>query len=294
MIVYGSHRRGRNGVFIFHSDHAKKSMEKGFDMYQAREKIQNIILLFADMICFLCSYFGGGYLWLVNFRDVSVENMKSELFESIGIVLLVYMLIMLFSDIETDFIKRSTWMDLLAGVKASVILIFVTALTIFLQHNNADASRGVYFCIAGINLVLFYVAHVVIKYYLLKIYRNKRATNQVFLVTTSDRVEEILSDLENAKDWAHRLASIAIIDDNQVGKWYGILKERCIVQTITFGQVCMVICLRRMYRRRYNHTLTVEGDTRNYGRQKNIHFILKSAIHQEVIESIIFEIKYEI
>ena len=269
-------------------------MEKGFDMYQAREKIQNIILLFADMICFLCSYFGGGYLWLVNFRDVSVENMKSELFESIGIVLLVYMLIMLFSDIETDFIKRSTWMDLLAGVKASVILIFVTALTIFLQHNNADASRGVYFCIAGINLVLFYVAHVVIKYYLLKIYRNKRATNQVFLVTTSDRVEEILSDLENAKDWAHRLASIAIIDDNQVGKWYGILKERCIVQTITFGQVCMVICLRRMYRRRYNHTLTVEGDTRNYGRQKNIHFILKSAIHQEVIESIIFEIKYEI
>lgn len=195
-------------------------MEKGFDMYQAREKIQNIILLFADMICFLCSYFGGGYLWLVNFRDVSVENMKSELFESIGIVLLVYMLIMLFSDIETDFIKRSTWMDLLAGVKASVILIFVTALTIFLQHNNADASRGVYFCIAGINLVLFYATHVVIKYYLLKIYRNKRATNQVFLVTTSDRVEEILSDLENAKDWAHRLASIAIIDDNQVGKWY--------------------------------------------------------------------------
>ncbi len=40
--------------------------------------------------------------------------------------------------------------------------------------------------------------------------------------------------------------------------------------------------------------MTVEGDTRNYGRQKNIHFILKSAIHQEVIESIIFEIKYEI
>lgn len=36
------------------------------------------------------------------------------------------------------------------------------------------------------------------------------------------------------------------------------------------------------------------GDTRNYGRQKNIHFILKSVIRQEVIESIIFEIKYEI
>lgn len=36
------------------------------------------------------------------------------------------------------------------------------------------------------------------------------------------------------------------------------------------------------------------GGIRNYGQQKNIQFILKSAIHQEKIESIIFKIKYEI
>ena len=34
-------------------------------MYQTREKIQSIILLLADLICFAVSYFGGGYLWLV-------------------------------------------------------------------------------------------------------------------------------------------------------------------------------------------------------------------------------------
>lgn len=189
-------------------------------MYQSREKIQNIILLLADMICFVISYFGGGYLWLVGFRNVSVADMKVELLDSIGIVFVAYMLVMLFSDLENNFTRRSAYMDLWAGTKASVILIFVTALTIFLQHNNADASRGVYFCIAALNLLLYFLSHVVIKYYLLKIYRNKRATNQVFLVTTSDRVEDILTELENSKDWAHRLTSIAVIDDNQVGKWY--------------------------------------------------------------------------
>lgn len=189
-------------------------------MYQSREKIQNVILLLADMACFLLSYFGGGYVWLVWYRKVSVENMKTELMQSLGIVLAVYMLVMLFSDIESNFIKRSTWMEFWAGLKASVLLIFVTALTIFLQHNNADASRGVYFCIAGMNLALFFLAHVVLKYYLLRIYRYKRATNQVFLVTTADRVEDILVELENSNDWAHRLSSIAVIDDNQVGKWY--------------------------------------------------------------------------
>ena len=89
-----------------------------------------------------------------------------------------------------------------------------------MQHRNAEASRGVYFCIAGINLVLFFAVHVILKYYLLKVYRNKRATNQVFLVTTSDRVAGIMAEADNSRDWAHRLASIAIIDDNQVGKWY--------------------------------------------------------------------------
>ncbi|MCI5874721.1 MAG: sugar transferase [Roseburia sp.] len=189
-------------------------------MYQSRQKIQDLVLLLADMICFIISYFGGGYLWLVGYRNVSIENMKLELFDSFGIVLVVYMLVMVFSDIEKNFIRRNLYRDLWAAVKASVVLIFVTALTIFLLHNNADASRGVYFCIAGINMVLFFLMHAAIKYYLLKIYRNKRATNQVFLVTTSDRVADIIAEADNSRDWAHRLSSIAIIDDNQVGKWY--------------------------------------------------------------------------
>lgn len=143
-------------------------------MYQSKEKIQTVVLLLADLICFVISYFGGGYLWLVLYRNVSVQNMKSELMDSFGIVLVIYMLILLFSDLEKNFIRRNLARDFWAALEASVIMIFVTALTIFLQHNNADASRGVYFCIAGMNLVLFFVAHAAIKYYLLHIYRNKR------------------------------------------------------------------------------------------------------------------------
>lgn len=189
-------------------------------MYQSREKIQMIILLLADMICFTVSYYVGGYLWLVGYRNVSVADMKLELANSIGAVLLIYMLVMLFSDIEKNFIRRNLYQDFWAAVEASVVLVLVTSLTIFLQHNNADASRGVYFCIAGTNLLLFFLTHAVLKYYLLKIYRNKRATNQVFLVTTADRVADIMAKADNSREWAHRLASIAIIDDNQVGKWY--------------------------------------------------------------------------
>ena len=160
-------------------------------MYQTREKIQSIILLLADLICFAVSYFGGGYLWLVGYRNVSVANMKIELMESFGIVMVVYMLVMLFSDIDNRFIDRSVFQELWAAIKASVVLVCVTALTIFLQHNNAEASRGVYFCIALVNMCLYFGMHIIIKYYLLHVYRNKRANNQVFLVTTAERVEAV-------------------------------------------------------------------------------------------------------
>ena len=111
-------------------------------MYQSKEKIQTVMLLLADLICFVISYFGGGYLWLVLYRNVSVQNMKSELMDSFGIVLVIYMLILLFSDLEKNFIRRNLARDFWAALEASVIMIFVTALTIFLQHNNADASEA--------------------------------------------------------------------------------------------------------------------------------------------------------
>lgn len=56
-------------------------------MYQSKEKIQTVVLLLADLICFVISYFGGGYLWLVLYRNVSVQNMKSELMDSFALCL---------------------------------------------------------------------------------------------------------------------------------------------------------------------------------------------------------------
>ena len=77
------------------------------------------MLLLADLLCFVLSYLGGGYLWLVGYRNVSVVNMKLELMDSFSIVLLAYMLIMVFSDIESRFIRRSLYQDFGEGERGS-------------------------------------------------------------------------------------------------------------------------------------------------------------------------------
>ena len=92
-------------------------------MYQSKEKIQTVVCFWRIWICFVISYFGGGYLWLVLYRNVSVQNMKSELMDSFGIVLVIYMLILLFSDLEKNFIRRNLARDFWAALEASVIMI---------------------------------------------------------------------------------------------------------------------------------------------------------------------------
>ena len=51
-------------------------------MNQTREKVQSVLLILLDMICFLASYFGAGYIWLVGYRNVSVVNMRLELMDN--------------------------------------------------------------------------------------------------------------------------------------------------------------------------------------------------------------------
>ena len=189
-------------------------------MNHTREKIQEIFLVVTDLICFLISYFGAGYVWLVEFRKVSITNMRIELMDSFYLTFIAYLLIVIFSDLEKNYIGRNYVQELIAAIKSGAILMVVMTLTIFVKHNNADISRGVYIVTAFFDILLFYITHVIIKYYLLRVYRNKSAVNQIFLVTNAERVDAIVKDADSTKDWARRITGIAIIDDNQVGRWY--------------------------------------------------------------------------
>ena len=81
-------------------------------MNHTREKIQEIFLAITDLICFLISYFGAGYIWLVEFRKVSITNMRLELMDSFYITFIAYLLIVIFSDLEKNYIRRNKGTEL--------------------------------------------------------------------------------------------------------------------------------------------------------------------------------------
>ena len=73
-----------------------KRNRKGLDMYQTREKIQSIILLLADLICFAVSYFGGRLSVAGGLSKCIRRKYEDRADGDFGIVMVVYMLVMLF------------------------------------------------------------------------------------------------------------------------------------------------------------------------------------------------------
>jgi len=187
------------------------------------ENKQTILLILIDLFICIVSYLLGGYLWLTFYHNLTVPQIVQSydvqmlLFENLPIILFLYLGAILLFNIENGFIRRSIVRVLWASLKSGVIMLLAEAMVVFVRIRlMPDASRGTYICIAVVNFFMFFVAHMLLRYYLLKVHRNRKNVPQMFLVTTTDRLERTLR--ECASEWNYRLCAITLIDEDQIGR----------------------------------------------------------------------------
>ncbi len=194
-------------------------------MNHSNEYRKSIVLIIIDLFICIVSYLLGGYIWLTVYYNLTLSSIIRNydvwmlLFENLPVILILYLAGILLFNIENGFIRRSMAKAMCASVKSGVILLLAEALVVFARiHLVPNTSRGTGVCIAALNCILFFVTHIFLRYYLLKVHRNRKYMPQMFLVTTSDRLEHILHECAN--DWNYRLCAIALLDEDQIGKVY--------------------------------------------------------------------------
>ncbi|MCD8011865.1 MAG: sugar transferase [Lachnospiraceae bacterium] len=192
-------------------------------MNLTKEYKQTILLILIDLFICVLSYLLGGYLWLTFYHSLTVSqivhnyDVQMLLFENLPVILILYLAAILLFNVENGFIRRSTARVLWASLKSGVIMLLTEALVVFARiRSMPDASRGTYVCIAVVNFFLFFAVHMLLRYYLLKVHRNMKNVPQMFLVTTTDRLEQTLR--ECVSEWSYRLCAIAVIDEDQIGR----------------------------------------------------------------------------
>lgn len=185
-------------------------------MNQSKEKIQNLMLYVADAVSLVLSYVLAGGIWLVVYKGIRDISLLGDILDGeIDSILISYVFVILFFNMNRDFIKRGKFEELKYVFKMNLMFTMILGVLLFLKGGRGSIPRGVYLLMPAVNMVMMYVFHIFLKFYLLRIRKMGRKSNKVILITTSDRAVEVLKGINYQHNWQMRIEGIILIDSSK-------------------------------------------------------------------------------
>lgn len=137
----------------------------------------------------------------------------------LGPIFLAYSIVFIFFNQNQHFMVRGYLEEFLYVFKMNILLAMVILLILFWSKSTMSMARTGLFGALASNVLIMYGCHCGFKAYLRHWYDNKRNVTHVYLVTTSDRVQNIVTQLKRSdENFSMRIKGIAIIDNDMKGK----------------------------------------------------------------------------
>ncbi len=185
-------------------------------MYQKKQYIQNTILFLTDVIAVLVSYAAASFFWIGLIKKMNFLSHTGPL-NGLGMVLISYVAVNIIFNGNGDFIKRKIYEEFFYCIKINLIFAATYAALLFISGVLNEASRGVYVFTLLLNVLVMFFLHLVVRYYLIKIYKKNRKNSQMFIITTLERTEHIMQEMKRNIEWANRISGMAVVDKEMSG-----------------------------------------------------------------------------
>lgn len=182
---------------------------------QKQTVLQNYILLFADLISICLSYALG-----ILTRGIKQDFLRATqyylliLFFAIILCLLSYFLL----NWNDQFISRGSMAEFFFVLKYDVALGAGLGVFLFLTQKAQDFSRLVFVYFMIYNLILTYLFHLAVKYFLTRVYMQSSSSYKMMVITDSFYAKELLQKLKSETEWSHQITALAIMDKYMVGQ----------------------------------------------------------------------------
>ena len=188
-------------------------------MEQSKDKIKNILLYLADVASLFISYILSGWLWLVIYKGFKDEYLVSDkLGIEVGAMIISYAFIIIFFNANHNFFKRDKLNEFFNVVKTNVMFASLFVVILFAKRSADTFSRGVYFLTIFLNIVIMFVLHILIKYYLTKVRIKSKRIDRMLIVTYSDRAEDIIRRVRKRSEYNRNIDGIVILDKDMAGE----------------------------------------------------------------------------
>lgn len=168
-------------------------------------------LFFIDLAMILISYtiaYAIRYQQLINYRQVSLHTL----------VCLLYMLICvayrLLINGDRNFVGRDWIVESIAVVKYNIVILAITIFVLYFVQQASEYSRLLFGYFAIINVIFTFAFHQCFKLTMRRYLQSEHAKIPVLLVTESESVEKILSNLQQKLPMNYAVTSIVVLDGN--------------------------------------------------------------------------------
>lgn len=189
-------------------------------MVRTKERIQNFILFFSDLICVLVSFYLSGYIWLWCYKGFDGNFAMDQMHDNVFTVLVSYLLLVIIDSGADDFTGRGYLVELKEVIKKNFLYACIIAIYELLRRKEELFPRGVYIITFVLATLTIYLSRIIIKRILINHNKSGNAIRMI-IITTKDRAEHDLRFKSDESDWMRRLDAFILVDCDMIGQDIG-------------------------------------------------------------------------
>ena len=184
-------------------------------MYQKRKTLENAIILMLDVLCLLI---GLGAAFAIRFQLFFGSTDHGDQIWQVSFICLLFIVIHLALDFNHHFFRRGFFEEAVAVFKMQAVFAICWVLSLYMMHRTDDLSRAVFGYYLAVNIPLSYLSRILLKQYMVKVYKKSKYSSRTLIITTSGKVQEAVENLLSYNEWNRILKGIVLLDRGGTGE----------------------------------------------------------------------------
>ena len=180
-------------------------------MYEKRKSIEHLLALFSDFVCIIIAFALATYIRFQQWFAIGAGYQTGTI---LFIICAIYLVLGLLINYYKNFIRRGYFDEALQLVWLEVSVAACLAILMYVLKVGSEFSRAIFGYFFIIHILLAYTGRIVIKNYLLKIYRRSRHSSKMLVVVPRDKCDEVLDNLLKYNEWYRDIEGVALVGDH--------------------------------------------------------------------------------
>lgn len=188
-------------------------------MFQKENLIKRYIFLFYDMLVVAASLIIAN---VIRFGRINIQETDKDLY-------MLFLLVELFAcvlgnrlfNLDSNIFDRGWFKEFFAVLKSEICIMLAGLFFLYFIKESTTFPRlqMLYFLISY--FVLSYLGHQLVKKLIALYYRNSHSFKRIMLLSTSDKVEQIVEKIKTTNNWYFSIAYIVLVDRDAKGEEIG-------------------------------------------------------------------------